>query len=46
MSSRLAEDLDVDKMRTITQEAKGLNGEGDITLARKLSGTLTQIGHV
>ena len=46
MSSRLVEDLDVDKMRTITQAAKDLSEEGDKTLARKLSGTLTQIGHV
>jgi len=46
MSSRLVEDLDVDKMRTITQEAKGPNGEGDNTLAGKLPGIRTQIGHV
>jgi hypothetical protein len=46
MSSRLAEDLDVDKMRTITQETEGLNGEGDKTMAGKLSGIRTQIGHI
>jgi len=46
MRSRLVEDLDVDKIRTITQETKGLNGEGDKTLAGKLSGIRTQIGHV
>ena len=41
----LVEDLNLFKTRTIAQEATGFYGE-DTTLAERLSGIRTQIGHV
>jgi hypothetical protein len=42
----MAENLDVNKLRTIAQEAIGLYGVGGISLVRRFFGILTQSGHV